>query len=174
MAAPFEKVDRPEGHGAVTTAIVGWALLGGLLLLAVVVMNVASVLGTLVGWPVPGDFEMTEMGVAVAAFAFLPYCQLTRANVTADIFTQRAGPRLLAFLSLLGSVIALLFALLMLWRMYDGMLDQKNYSYETSILQIPVWLAYIPILLSLALLVVAALVTLGQDVRRLAKASAHE
>lgn len=170
----MHREDRPEGDGAVATAVVAWALLGGLLLLSVVVMNVASVLGTLVGWPVPGDFEMTEMGVAVAAFAFLPYCQLTRANVTADIFTQKAGPRTLAFLSLLGSAIALLFALLMLWRMYDGMLDQKEYSYETSILQIPVWLAYIPILVSLALLAVAALCTLTQDIRRVSHGGRHD
>ncbi len=169
----MEREGRPEGNGAVATAVMIWALLGGVLLLAVVVMNVASVLGALFGWPVPGDFELTEMGVAVAAFAFLPYCQLTRSNVTADIFTQRSRPRTLAFLSFLGSVIALLFALLMLWRMYDGMLDQKNYSYETSILQIPVWLAYIPILGSFALLAVAALTTLAQDIRRLSNGYTH-
>ncbi|MCB1355244.1 MAG: TRAP transporter small permease subunit [Maritimibacter sp.] len=145
-----------------------------MLLLAVVAINVASVLGTLVGWQVPGDFEMTEMGVAVAAFSFLPYCQLTRTNVTADIFTQNAGRRTLAFLSLLGSVIALLFALLLLWRMYDGMRDQRDYAYETSILQIPVWLAYVPILLSLALLAVAALHTLAHDLRRLIHGGPHD
>lgn len=167
MAEVMERADRPEGTGAVATAVLVWAMLGGVLLLAVIVMNVASVIGTLVGLPVPGDFELTEMGIAVAAFAFLPYCQLTGSNVTADIFTQGAGPRTLAFLRLLGSVIALLFSVLLLWRMYDGMLDQKLYSYETSILQIPVWLAYIPILMSLALLVIAALITLGRDARHL-------
>tara|TARA_R110000751_G_scaffold30471_6_gene78023 strand:+ start:475 stop:1005 length:531 start_codon:yes stop_codon:yes gene_type:complete len=174
LAEVMQNPRRPEGNGAVATAVAAWALLGGALLLAVVVMNVASVLGTLVGLPVPGDFEMTEMGVAVAAFAFLPYCQMTRSNVTADIFTQSAGPRTLALLSLLGSVIALLFALLMLWRMYDGMLDQKTYDYETSILQIPVWMAYVPVLASLALLAVAALTTLVQDVRRLSNGGTHD
>lgn len=148
-------------------------MLGGVLLLAIVVLNVASVLGTLVGLPVPGDFEMTEMGVAVAAFAFLPYCQLARSNVTADIFTQGASPGTLALLSLLGSLIALGFSGLMLWRMYAGMIDQKTYSYETSILQIPVWLAYVPILISLALLAVAAVRTLVQDARQLAKRHTH-
>ncbi|NIZ12281.1 TRAP transporter small permease [Phaeobacter sp. HF9A] len=170
----MEQDDRPDTSGAVAKAVLAWALLGGLLLLAVVMMNVASVLGTLVGWPVPGDFELTEMGVAIAAFAFLPYCQLSRSNVTADIFTQGAGPRLRAFLGALGSLIALLFALLMLWRMFDGLLDQKNYGYETSILQIPVWLAYLPVLASLALLAVAALATLTQDIRRLSNGGPHD
>ena len=77
-------------------------------------------------------------------------------------------------LNLLGSLVALLFAALMLWRMYDGMLDQKRYAYETSILQVPVWLAYVPILISLALLAIAALCTLGQDVRQLANGGSHD
>tara|TARA_R110000850_G_scaffold168135_5_gene293201 strand:- start:2953 stop:3477 length:525 start_codon:yes stop_codon:yes gene_type:complete len=174
LAEVIQQSGRPEGSGAVETVVFAWAMLGGALLLAVVAMNVASVLGTLVSWPVPGDFELTEMGVAVAAFAFLPFCQMTRSNVTADIFTQKAGPRMLAMLNLLGSLVALLFAALMLWRMYDGMLDQKRYAYETSILQVPVWLAYVPILISLALLAIAALCTLGQDVRQLANGGSHD
>lgn len=141
-------------------AITGWALLGGVVLLAVVLVNVASVVGAVVWKPFPGDFELTEIGVAVAAFAFLPYCQLTGANVTADIFTAGASPRWLTLFSLLASVMALGFSLLMLWRMSFGMLDQKAYGYTTAILQFPHWLAYLPILLSLALLAVAALLTL--------------
>lgn len=167
MAEVLQQEGRPEGNGAVARIVRAWAMLGGALLLAIVALNVVSVLGALIGLPVPGDFELTEMGVAVAAFAFLPFCQMMRSNVTADIFTQRAGPRTIALLNLLGSIIALAFSVLLLWRMYAGMLDQKQYAYETSILQVPIWLAYVPILMSLALLAVAALLTLGQDIAQL-------
>jgi TRAP-type C4-dicarboxylate transport system permease small subunit len=147
--------------GPARSVITGWALLGGIVLLALVVMNVISVLGSaLLGTPFPGDFEMTEVGVAVAAFAFLPYCQLTGANVTADIFTSGAGPRWIALFALVASVVALGFSLLLLWRMSNGMLDQKAYGYTTTILQFPHWLAFIPILISLALLAVASLITM--------------
>ena len=159
----------PPRAGLASTLITGWALLGGAVLLAVVAINVISVLGAMFDAPFPGDFELTEMGVANAAFAFLPYCQLTRSNVTADIFTQKAGPRMLAFLRLLSSLVALLFSLLLLWRMYAGLLDQKQYNYETSILQVPIWLAYVPVLVSLALLAVAAGITLAQDLRELSR-----
>ena len=57
-------------------------------MLLVVAMHTWSVIGNQFGMPFPGDFEMTEIGIANAAFAFLPYCQLTGANVTADIFTS--------------------------------------------------------------------------------------
>jgi TRAP-type C4-dicarboxylate transport system permease small subunit len=157
--------DRTGISGAVARIVAGWALLGGLVLLAVIAVNMVSVVGAVFGNPFPGDFELTEMGVAIAVFAFLPYCQITDANVTADIFTARAGPRLLAALRALASLIAFLFAIILVWRMSDGMLDQRDYNYTTTILQLPIWLAYLPILLSLALLVAAALVTLTESLR---------
>jgi len=141
--------------------IAGWAIAGGLLLLAVVCINVFSVLSSaLFGKPFPGDFELTEVGVCVAVFCFLPYCQLTGSNVSADLFTARASPRTLAVFSFCGSLAALLFSSLLLWRMYAGMLDQKAYEYTTAILQFPHWIAFVPILVSLALLVLASIMTI--------------
>ena len=67
-----------RGLGLLLRLIKAWALLGGFLLLAVVLMTTYSAAaGFLISRPFPGDFELTQMGVAVAAFAFLPYCQLS-------------------------------------------------------------------------------------------------
>ena len=90
---------------------------------------------------------------------------MTDANVTADIFTAHARPRTIALFKLLASLVALLFAAMLLWRMYEGMGNQREYGYTTAILQFPSWTAYIPILISLALLVVAAFVTLIENGR---------
>ena len=108
---------------------------------------------------------MTEVGICVAAFSFLPYCQLTGANVSADIFTARASARWVGIFRTAASAVALLFAALLLWRMYAGMLDQKEYGYTTAILQFPHWMAFVPVLLSLALLVLAAFITLRENLR---------
>lgn len=151
-------------------AITGWALFGGIVLALVVLINVISVIGGVVWKPFPGDFEMTEVGVAVAAFAFLPYCQMVGANVTADIFTSGASERALGFFSLLASIVALGFSLLLLSRMYYGMLDQKAYNYTTAILQFPHWIAFVPILISLALLAIASVITLSESVNKIRKA----
>jgi TRAP-type C4-dicarboxylate transport system permease small subunit len=140
--------------------IQAWALFGGTLLCAVVLMNVYSVLSAaLVGRPFPGDFEMTEVAVAVAVFAFLPYCQLTDANVTADIFTAGASARTIAVLKVAASIVAFCFSAILVWRMSAGMLDQMAYGYTTTILQFPHWIAFIPILFSLFLLAIASLMT---------------
>ena len=156
--------------GLARNVIKVWALLGGVVLAAAVLVNVLSVVGAVVWKPFPGDFEMTEVGVAVAAFAFLPYCQVTGANVTADIFTAGASPRWGAALTLLGSIIALGFSLVLLNQMYLGMLDQKSYGYTTAILQFPHWVAFVPILVSLALLAVAAAITLIENAQTMTKA----
>ena len=155
--------EEAGGWAPVRRLVVGWAVAGGLVLLLVVLVNVASVAGAaLLGTPFPGDVELTEMGVAVAAFAFLPYCQLTGANVVADLFTARAGARTRALLAAVGDGVALLFALLLLWRMSLGMLDQRAYGYTTAILGIPIWWGFVPVLISLALLALAACLTLRQ------------
>ena len=165
-------VDLAQGRsgpaGVAARVITLWALAGGGVLLAVIGVNVVSVVGTQVGMPFPGDFEMTQIGIAVAAFAFLPWCQLTDANVTADIFTARLPPRAVAALKLVASVIALLFAALLLWRMAEGMGDQRQYGYTTAILSFPVWVAFVPILISLALLVVASAITAVETARHAA------
>lgn len=138
-----------------------WALAGGLLLLGIVLVNTVSLAGNIfLRQPVPGDFELVEMGIAVAVFAFLPYCQITGANVSADIFTAWAGPRMVSVLSFVASLIALGFAVLLLWRMWAGLLDYREYREVTTIFQIPIWFALVPIIMSLFLLTLACLVTL--------------
>ena len=137
-----------------------WALVGGLILLSVVSLNIGSIIGGIMLIHVRGDFELTQIGVAVAVFCFLPYCQLHKHNVTADIFTFWANNKTILLLRISGAVVALLFSILLLWRMTDGMLDQKKYDYTTAILQFPVWMAFIPILISLCLLAMASFMTI--------------
>ena len=156
-SADNEHGGRARSIGAaVERAVEYWALAGGGVLIFVVLVNIVSVLGGIFWRPLPGDFEITEVGVAVAAFAFLPYCQVIGANVTADIFTAKLSGRWIGLFKSFASVAALLFSSILLWRMFEGMLSQREYGYTTAIIQFPVWIAYIPILVSLALLIVAA------------------
>ena len=159
-----EAAQGPKGF--LRRVIEGWALLGGLLLLAIALMtSYSSAASWLLGKPLPGDVELVEMLTAISVFMFLPYCQLAGANVTADIFTARAGRRTVAVLELLASLVALGFGLLLLWRMYEGLLDYRKYVETTTILKIPIWVAYPWALASLALLAVAAVATLRKAAR---------
>lgn len=151
-------------QAVIAAASRAWAVLGGLVLLAVMLMSVTSVaMRYTLGSPILGDFELVEIGTAIAAFAFLPYCQLARGNVAVDIFTTRAPARLQVALDAAGSAALLLIALLLFWRMIYGGIDFHTYHEVTTNLGVPRWWAFPMILISLALLALASLQTLIQD-----------
>ncbi len=90
MSSSSDPSQQQSKGGVLSRLVHLWALLGGVaLFFFVVAVNFFSSLGAIFGHPIPGDLELTEMGIAIAAFAFLPYCQLHGANVTADIFTAK-------------------------------------------------------------------------------------
>lgn len=164
MQDDAENIRRTGLFGAAEAIITFWALAGGIVVLGVVAINVWAVLSgfalfSSLDIAFAGDFELTQMGIAIAVFMFLPYCQLTGANVTADIFTARASPFWLSLFTLLASTVALVFAALLVYTTYGGLVDQRSYNYMTAILQIPTWYAYVAAIASLVLLVIAALVT---------------
>src|SRR5262245_22263355 len=71
------------------------AVFGGAVALAVACVVVLSVLRRwLSSAPIPGDFELAQIGTAVAVFAFLPYCQLVRGNIAVDTFTVHLPARM--------------------------------------------------------------------------------
>ncbi len=141
-----------------------WALLGGAVILGVVAINVYSVaLIILFSRPFPGVYEIVQVGTAVGMFMFLPYCQITGANVTADLFTSGLGRVAILALSGLAALIALGFAGLFLWRMSFGLIDQMTYRETTAIYQFPIWYAFIPIIGSLILLALAGIANFLQS-----------
>ncbi|MEH6476306.1 MAG: TRAP transporter small permease [Sneathiella sp.] len=150
-----------RAHALVHHICEKWALLGGLTLMAVVLVNAYSILADIFFTkPFPGDFELTEMGVAIAIFCFLPYCQITASNVSADLFTANASKLAVALMGILASGIAVVFSLFLLWRMSAGLLDYREYEEITGILSIPIWYAFVPALVSLCLLVAASFMSL--------------
>jgi TRAP-type C4-dicarboxylate transport system permease small subunit len=165
---PEEPV-RGDGRPSLLRRVIEWwALAGGAVLLAIALMTTWSAFsGWVFGKPLAGDFELTEIFVAVAIFAFLPYCQLTDANVTADLFTARAGPRALAGFGVLAGLLALGIAIVLAWRTWAGLIDYRKYVETTAILKIPIWTAYVPALASLVLLVLASLISLRESWRAL-------
>ena len=160
--------NRAGPIGLARTFIRLWAIAGGLTLIALVLMTASSVVSDFIfAKPFPGDFEIVQLGVAIAAFAFLPYCQVEGSNVTVDIFTSWASPRLVVIFRLISAIIAMLIAGLLLARMWDGMADYQKYNETTPIVEIPLWYVYPPILFSLALLMLAAAVTIAESYKEI-------
>jgi len=136
------------------------AAAGGIVLLAITVLTVISVAGrSLFNTPVPGDFELVELGCAIAIFAFLPYCQIRKGNVIVDFFTAGASPATTNLLSAIGDLLFMLIAGLITWRMVFGALDFFEYTEQTMVLRVPLWWAFVAILPASALLTVTCAYT---------------
>jgi TRAP-type C4-dicarboxylate transport system permease small subunit len=142
-----------------------WALIGGFILVALMLMTTASTgLLLLVNRPIPGDYEMMKHFVAVAIFCFLPYCQLTGANVTVDIFTEGMSDRAKSAMLAFSSLFAIIFSVVLLRQMWLGFLGYMEYPETTALLHIPLWTAFPPALISLFLLLIAALITMAEGI----------
>lgn len=122
---------------------VGLAYAGGLVVAAIGLMSAASIAGrTVLGRPILGDFELVEMGSAIAGSLFLPYCQVARGHVIVDFFTLRAGPRVVRALDRLGAVMMAATLLLVSWRTLVGCLDIARTGETSMLMGIPIWIGY--------------------------------
>ena len=154
--------------------ITGWALAGGCLILAMAVYTAASAIRNLVtGAPLPGEYELAMHFIAIAIFSFLPYCQLSGANVTVDILTEGMGERAKATMAAFSSIFAIGFSALLLRQMSIGLQDYLRYPEMTPILHIPLWTAFPPILVSLSLLLVASLMTFAAGWQKARGSDSH-
>ena len=142
------------------------AILGGLVLTALVLLICVSVLGrggnTFAHWdalqaaapgvsnfllgvgiaPVPGDFEIVEATIAFSIFAFLPLCQLSGAHATVDVFTSSLPTRSNIALRAFWEVMLTLAILLITWRLGVGMVSKISNGEVTLLLGFPKWWAF--------------------------------
>lgn len=146
--------------------LVRWvALAGGLLLVGVAGMVVVSVTlrSDLVGLAgVPGDFELIQMGTAVAAFCFLPWCQWRRGNIFVDTFTLKLPVRVQQAIDAVWDIVYALAMALISWRLAVGARAAFATGENTMVLQVPSWL---PIGLCAALAGLVALTAVATALR---------
>lgn len=147
------------------------AIVGGLILVGLALMTVASILGRAFIFaglsPIKGDYEMVEMGCAIAIFCFLPLCQLRRGHVTVDVFINLFPTRVRIFLSLLGNVALFLAAGLIAWRLWLGTIDKLSYGEETYELGLPLGYAYTAAMVGAVLFAVVAFYTVWRSLNEM-------
>ena len=146
------------------------ALAGGLLLIGVMGMTVVSVLGRyLFNAPVPGDYEITELAIGIAVFAFFPYCHITNANIVVELFTGKMPRRFRAALDAVHNVTFALVAGLITWRLYIGAMHKLDDGETTVFLGIPVHWAYFSSLLGAGLLTMVCVLLLFRHLKTSAR-----
>jgi TRAP-type C4-dicarboxylate transport system permease small subunit len=147
--------------GVIEKTASAWALLGGIVLLAIVLVTtvnvgafaldkLARVFGaTLSG--LPGYEDFVRLAVGCAALMFFPYCQLRRGNIAVDLFTKLVPDRARNVLDRCWTlVIAAVAGFLAFW-MVLGMFETRADHALSPVLGWPVWPFYVPGIVSLVL-----------------------
>lgn len=152
----------------------GLAFAGGAVLLVLVAMTTVSIAGRAmvpfdlgIG-PIRGIYDITEIGMAAAIFAFLPWAHLSEAHARVDLFRAAIPGPLDRALDLIFNAGMLAAAAVGAWRLYLGMMDKLSYGETTLIAGIPVWQGYAASLVGAAGFVLIASFTVLRAARRLA------
>jgi TRAP-type C4-dicarboxylate transport system permease small subunit len=154
------------------------ALIGGLVLIALMLMTVISVIGRGINaygiGPVPGDFELVEYGSAFLIFWVLPWCQMRHGHVAVDV-VARFFPKILSTLiNAVSHVLMLIMAVFIARQLTIGCLDKISDGETSFILQMPVWWGMAAALPGAWLWMITALITLIMAVMPSLKGAGHD
>lgn len=149
------------------------AIAGGLVLFSLIAMVCLSILGKFSAdlahamieyipaaseWvlalgvgPVRGDFELVELGMAVTVCLFLPLCQLMGGHARVDLFTQNIPVPILRIIQALVEILVTAVLVVIVWKLLEGLEAKHRAGTRTTLLQIPLWWAYLASLLGLGL-----------------------
>ena len=145
------------------------AILGGVVLVAITVLTVVSIVGRAlipIGLrPIPGEFELVEVGTGFAIFCFLPWCQLMRGHATVDVFTSFLPDSANRVIDLVSELLMTTIVVLIAWRLWYGMWDKVRYGETTFILQFPVWWGYAAAMFGAAIGVIVSFYVLSVRIR---------
>jgi TRAP-type C4-dicarboxylate transport system permease small subunit len=160
------------GAGTVVRRIAEWwAIAGGLVLLAIVLVTAANAgafaadrLARSWGGTVaalPGYEDFVRLAISGAALMFFPYAQAERGHVAVDIFVGWLPAGLRRLLERLWLLLTIAIGLFLAWWMWFGMARARADALVTGVLGWPDWPFYLPGIASLVLWAAVAAVQLA-------------
>ena len=138
-----------------------WALLGGLILFAIVLVTSLNVtafgldrLARLFGGNVPalpGYEDFVRLVISVAALMFLPYCQLRRGHVVVDLVSDHMPRTAVVRLDRIWLIAMAGLAIFLAVWMSIGVIETRADGVLSPVLGWPEWPFYLPGIVSLFL-----------------------
>ncbi|MDC7784357.1 TRAP transporter small permease [Rhodoplanes sp. TEM] len=133
----------PPGRRTMEAACRAVALVGCVALVAVMLVVVASVLGSnLFRHPILGDTEIVDSLTGVVVFCFLPWCHLHGGNVIVDFFAKPLPRVVRDWLDVVMNLAFAVVAGVIAWRLMAGGLSAFTREQASMFLEIPEWWVY--------------------------------
>jgi len=121
-------------------------------------MSTISIIGrSIASKPILGDFELVEIGTAIAGSLFLSYCQITGGHIIVDIFTLRMSQRTRDRLDRMGCLIMALMFFFVGWRAAAGSIAIRQAGETSMLMGFPIWIGYVGMLPGVFLAAITAL-----------------
>jgi TRAP-type C4-dicarboxylate transport system permease small subunit len=156
LGAPAPK--RTGLAGLLDTVITWWALAGGMVFVALVIMSIVSIVGRkLFSHPIEGDMELLMMGAAIGSAAFLPVCELDDNHIKVDALTTWMSERARAALDVIAHLLLTIASAIITWRSALYVEECYENMEVSTLLLIPIWQPVLLLVPSFALLTLAAL-----------------
>lgn len=118
------------------------AMVGGMALVAVMMVIMTSVIGAQFGSPILGDSEIVDQLTGVLVFSFLPYCHLHGGNVMVDFFTRPLPSRVNHALDAVMNLVFAIVGAVVTWRLAVGGMSAFTRDQRTMFLNLPEWVIY--------------------------------
>lgn len=135
-----------------------WALAGGFVFVALVVMSIISIVGRkLLSTPIEGDMELLMMGAAVGSAAFLPVCEMHDHHIKVDALTTWMSQRGSAALDMVAHALLMLASVVITWRTILYAIECHENMEVSALLLVPLWQPVLLMVPSFMLLAAAAL-----------------
>ena len=106
--------------------------------------------------PIPGDYELVEVGTAFAVFSFLPWCHLNRGHATVEVLAGWYPKGMNKAIDVAANLLMFVIAVLIAWRHWLGMMDKASYGETTFILQFPLWWGYAASMIGAVVFIIVA------------------
>lgn len=165
MGRSFPNASKGRGFEAAAYALlerIAWAvaMIGGAIILGVSIVIALSVTRRALGFGgITGDFEIVEIGCGIAAFLFMPICQMKRGHVSVDLFSAGFPDWLLRFFEGLWDLLFAAVWGVLVWRFSQGMMEKLDYADRSMLLHFPLWTIYLPAIASAVLSAIIAVKT---------------
>lgn len=135
-----EETGRPDAAGPQTGRWLfrGLGIVAALVLLSLMIVTFIDVIGRYVfSSPLPGAFELTELGMAVLIFAALPLVTADDGHITVDIATNLIPTRLRRPHSVLIRMVMAVGMGVVAWRLFDLAGQKAQWGDQTVFLHLP-------------------------------------
>lgn len=147
-----------------------WAavLIGGVGLLISMLLGVADVIGSYLGHPVPGAYEVTESTMVLIVFGGLTYAQIKRKHIRVELLYTHVGPRVQSAMDVLADIAAILFFGALIWQGWNEATYSIQIDEATSgLIRFPLYPARIVLVFGAGLFFSQMCLDLIDDIRRL-------